>query len=173
LGSNPATGMDTCLHFLCVVLFCVGRGLTMGRSPVQGVLQTCLKGFIVSKCFSDSEQARGPNPVNPKKEKKNYSLNNRNFNHTNTLFYLIPRIWAFKNSKVGIRVPRHLSVIPTSRSVSTSTEIHVVVLGAVSPCSDTVRHQRFRGPLCPHLHFTVVSLSYYRDFSAFLFYAIF
>jgi hypothetical protein len=29
-GSNPARGMDVCLLYLYVVLFCVGRGLCEG-----------------------------------------------------------------------------------------------------------------------------------------------
>jgi len=33
--------------FLYIVLSCVSRGLTMGRSPVQGVLPTCLKRLII------------------------------------------------------------------------------------------------------------------------------
>jgi hypothetical protein len=32
--------MDVLPHFFMFVLSCVGRGLTSGRSPVQGVLQT-------------------------------------------------------------------------------------------------------------------------------------
>jgi hypothetical protein len=44
-----------------VALFSVSRGLTMGRSPVQGVLPKCLKRFIVSEVHFESEQARGPN----------------------------------------------------------------------------------------------------------------
>jgi hypothetical protein len=32
--------MDVCLHFsvLCCVVLCIGRGLALGQSPVQGVL---------------------------------------------------------------------------------------------------------------------------------------
>jgi hypothetical protein len=37
---------------------CVGTDFVIGRSPVQGVLPKCLKGFIVS----EPEQARGSNP---------------------------------------------------------------------------------------------------------------
>jgi hypothetical protein len=36
--------------------------LAMNRSLVQGVLPNCLKGFILSEVYSESEQARGPNP---------------------------------------------------------------------------------------------------------------
>jgi hypothetical protein len=41
--------------FLCIVLSCAFRGLAIGRSPVQGALPICLKGFTIS------EQVRGPN----------------------------------------------------------------------------------------------------------------
>jgi hypothetical protein len=34
----------------------------MVRSPVQGVLPKCLKGFIVSEVNSESEQAKRPDP---------------------------------------------------------------------------------------------------------------
>jgi len=33
--------------FLCVVLFCVDRGLAIVRSPIQGILLKCLNGAIV------------------------------------------------------------------------------------------------------------------------------
>jgi hypothetical protein len=49
---------------ICVVLSCVGTGLGMSRSPVQGVLPKCLKGFIVSAVKSELEEVRGPNPWN-------------------------------------------------------------------------------------------------------------
>jgi hypothetical protein len=40
LGSNPTRGMDVYVRLSCVcVILCVGRGLAMGWSPVQGVLQ--------------------------------------------------------------------------------------------------------------------------------------
>jgi len=45
-----------------VGLFHVGRGIAMGRSPVQGVLPKCLNVFIVLEVNSESEQTRGPNP---------------------------------------------------------------------------------------------------------------
>jgi hypothetical protein len=32
--------MDVCPRFFCVVLSCVGRGVSSGWSPVQGVLPT-------------------------------------------------------------------------------------------------------------------------------------
>jgi hypothetical protein len=39
--SNLTQGMDVCVRLFCVcVILCVGRGLGMGRSPVQGVLPT-------------------------------------------------------------------------------------------------------------------------------------
>jgi hypothetical protein len=47
--------------FFCVVLSCVGRGLAMHRSPIQGDLEKCLNGFIFSEVSSELEQARGPN----------------------------------------------------------------------------------------------------------------
>jgi hypothetical protein len=37
-------------------------GLSMGRSPFQGVLPKCLEGFIVSEVTSDLDEAKGPNP---------------------------------------------------------------------------------------------------------------
>jgi hypothetical protein len=37
LGSNPTQGMVACVRLFCVGLY-VGSGLTMGRSPVVGVL---------------------------------------------------------------------------------------------------------------------------------------
>jgi hypothetical protein len=40
VGSNPTRGMDVCPRFCVFVLSFVGRGLTSGRSPVQGVLLT-------------------------------------------------------------------------------------------------------------------------------------
>jgi hypothetical protein len=48
--------------FCCVDLSCLGRGLAMARSLVQGILQKCLKRFIVSEVNSESEQIRGPKP---------------------------------------------------------------------------------------------------------------
>jgi hypothetical protein len=39
---------------LCVVLPCVGEDHALGRSPVQGILTKCLKGFVVSEVNSDS-----------------------------------------------------------------------------------------------------------------------
>jgi len=59
LGSSPVLGVDV---RPCVVLSCAGRGLVMGRSPVQGHLPKCLKGFVISEVNSDSEQVGGPNP---------------------------------------------------------------------------------------------------------------
>jgi hypothetical protein len=43
------------------VLSCVGPGLAMGRSPVQGVLPENLNGLVVSEVNFNLEQARGPN----------------------------------------------------------------------------------------------------------------
>jgi hypothetical protein len=42
VGSNPTQDMDAsimCVFSVCVIL-CVGSGLAMGCSPVQGVLPT-------------------------------------------------------------------------------------------------------------------------------------
>jgi hypothetical protein len=50
--------------FSCIVLFCIGRSLEMGQSPIQGVLSKCVKGFIVSEVTSEFEQARGLNSQN-------------------------------------------------------------------------------------------------------------
>jgi hypothetical protein len=46
--------------FSCVVLSCVGKGLVIGRSPIQGVLPKCLKEFIVSKFISNQNRPEGP-----------------------------------------------------------------------------------------------------------------
>jgi hypothetical protein len=40
MGLNPTQGMDICLRYSVFVLSCVGSGLAMGWSPVQGVLPT-------------------------------------------------------------------------------------------------------------------------------------
>jgi hypothetical protein len=41
VGSNPTKGMGVCVRLLCVcVVLRVGSGLTMGWSPVKGVLPT-------------------------------------------------------------------------------------------------------------------------------------
>jgi hypothetical protein len=42
MGSDPIQGMDFCVYSM-FVLFCVGSGLAMGRSPVQGVLPAVYK----------------------------------------------------------------------------------------------------------------------------------
>jgi len=39
----------------CVVLSCVGTGLVVGRSPIQGVPTKCLNEFIVSEVNPESE----------------------------------------------------------------------------------------------------------------------
>jgi hypothetical protein len=36
---NPTRGVDVVLPLCVLALLCVGRGLTMGRSPIQGALQ--------------------------------------------------------------------------------------------------------------------------------------
>jgi hypothetical protein len=46
---------------LSVGLSCIGKGLTMRQSPVQGVLSKYLKGFIVSEANSEAEQVTGRN----------------------------------------------------------------------------------------------------------------
>jgi hypothetical protein len=51
VGSNPALRWTA---FFCVVLSCVGRGLEMGRYPVERVLPKRLKGFITSEVHSES-----------------------------------------------------------------------------------------------------------------------
>jgi hypothetical protein len=50
MGSNPTV--------LCVVLSCVGRGLAICRSPVQGILPKCLNGFIVTEVNSEKRTIR-------------------------------------------------------------------------------------------------------------------
>jgi hypothetical protein len=45
VGSNSAGGMDVYVAFFWVVLSCLGGGLVMGRSAVQGVLPNFLNGF--------------------------------------------------------------------------------------------------------------------------------
>jgi len=35
----------------------------MGRSPIQGILLDCLKGFIISEGNYESHQAKGPKPI--------------------------------------------------------------------------------------------------------------
>jgi hypothetical protein len=42
MGSNPTQGMDVSVFF-CVMLSCVGSGLAMGWSPIQGVLPNVQK----------------------------------------------------------------------------------------------------------------------------------
>jgi len=54
VGSNPARGTD-------VVMLYDGRGPTMGRTTVQGVLPKCLSRFKVSEFNSESERAAGSN----------------------------------------------------------------------------------------------------------------
>jgi len=56
--------------FLCVVLSCVGRGLPMGRSPVQRVLPKSLNGLIVLEVNSEPEQV---SVLNPRKEQQIYN----------------------------------------------------------------------------------------------------
>jgi hypothetical protein len=47
--------------FVCVVLSCVGSGLAMGQSSIQGVLQNVQKWIHkFQKSNSESEEARGP-----------------------------------------------------------------------------------------------------------------
>jgi len=38
VGSNPAQGMNVRAPIFVSVLFCVGTGLSMGRSPVRGII---------------------------------------------------------------------------------------------------------------------------------------
>jgi hypothetical protein len=52
-GSIPIQGMDVCVYFVSV-LSCVCRGLAVGWSHIQGVLQTVLgENWSESKCFTD------------------------------------------------------------------------------------------------------------------------
>jgi hypothetical protein len=59
-GSNPTRSMDVLPGSSVFVLPCVGSGLEMGWSPVQGVLPTVYKihNFWIN---SEWEQARKPN----------------------------------------------------------------------------------------------------------------
>jgi hypothetical protein len=47
LGSNNFRALDICPRFS--VLCCGGKGLALGRSPVQGVALKCQNGFMVSQ----------------------------------------------------------------------------------------------------------------------------
>jgi hypothetical protein len=60
VGLNPAGGM----YVLCCAVPWRGRALGVGRSPIQGALTKCHKGFTVSEVHSESEHARGPNRRN-------------------------------------------------------------------------------------------------------------
>jgi hypothetical protein len=53
VGSNPTQGMDVCLCLFCV---CIGSGLAMGWSPVQGVPPTVLglRNWSETKRFADA-----------------------------------------------------------------------------------------------------------------------
>jgi hypothetical protein len=42
----------------CVLVSGIDSGLAMGRSPVEGIVAKCLKGFIASGVNSELEQAR-------------------------------------------------------------------------------------------------------------------
>jgi hypothetical protein len=48
--------------FLCCVVLCVGRGLALGRSPVQGVYQLSNRFISFRKINSEPEQVKRPNP---------------------------------------------------------------------------------------------------------------
>jgi len=49
--------------FFSVLLSCVGSGIAVGRSPIQGILPNVQKQIHkFQKSNSESEQARGPNP---------------------------------------------------------------------------------------------------------------
>jgi hypothetical protein len=44
MGSNPTGGTDAYVYLFCVyVVLCVGRGLAMGWSPVEGVIPTAYR----------------------------------------------------------------------------------------------------------------------------------
>jgi hypothetical protein len=53
MGSNTAQGMDVSLCLFCV---CIGRGLAIGRSPIQGALPTDLglRNWSETKRFMDA-----------------------------------------------------------------------------------------------------------------------
>jgi hypothetical protein len=44
--------------FFCVVLSCLGRGLMMGQSHVQGVLPKYLNGFVAAEVNSELEPVK-------------------------------------------------------------------------------------------------------------------
>jgi hypothetical protein len=57
VGSNPTRNMDVCLRLFCVcVVLCVGNGLAMGWSPVQGVLPTA---YRIKKMETRPESNKG------------------------------------------------------------------------------------------------------------------
>jgi hypothetical protein len=56
--------------FFYVVLSCVGRGLQMGRFPLEGVLPKCLNGFRISEVDSELEGRRRPNPCSAPQQPK-------------------------------------------------------------------------------------------------------
>jgi hypothetical protein len=58
VGSNPTQGIDVCLRLFCV---CVGNGLVMGWSPIQGALLTVLglRTWNETKRFTDALCSRG------------------------------------------------------------------------------------------------------------------
>jgi hypothetical protein len=48
VGSNPVRGMD-CVTFFCVLPSCIGRGIAVGRSPVQGDKGKCKVVPVLNK----------------------------------------------------------------------------------------------------------------------------
>jgi hypothetical protein len=46
------------VRIFCGMLSCADRGLAMDRSPVQGVLSECLKGFLISQVNYESKETR-------------------------------------------------------------------------------------------------------------------
>jgi hypothetical protein len=62
LGSWVPVPLQTYImfSFFCVLLSCIGIGFVMCRSPIQGVLPVCLKGFTESELNFDSQHTKKP-----------------------------------------------------------------------------------------------------------------
>jgi hypothetical protein len=93
VGSNPARNRR--YAFVWVQLSYVCTDPAMGRSPIQGALPKWLKGFIVSKVNSDSEQTEGPNT----------------WNEQRLCVYVCVRVWKIRLSDVR-RLPRRTETWP-------------------------------------------------------------
>jgi hypothetical protein len=60
VGSNLTSGMDVYVRLFCVcVVLCIGRGLTTGCSPVQGVLLTVYRIKKLKRCQGPAKAYRG------------------------------------------------------------------------------------------------------------------